>query len=463
MLTAKPKQFSNFNSQSQKYTRSLLLVLTIFAFVLNPFINSAQAQRGLPLVRDAEIEALLQDYTDPIFQAAGLRKRGVEVFLINRNDFNAFVTGTRMFINTGAIMQSDTPNEIIGVFAHETGHIVGGHLVRLRDRLEKAQFLSVLGVLAGAGAAAAGSGDAAAAIITGTGAVTQRSLLAYQREEELAADRTGVTLLNKTKQSSLGMLDTFRRLGKNPLFSSGRRDPFASSHPAPPQRVALLKTVAEKSPHYNKKDSKRLQLRHDLARAKIAAYAGGGSLVRNIFGKNLNGIAGTYGIAISQFLGGVPRKGLPLIDKLIKKMPKYPYFHEMKGEMLLKSGKPKQAAASFKKAVALDKRQNGLLRIQLGHALLQSGGKKNLSNSIKTLKAGVTRDRYSSAGYGYLARAYGKNGDQVLALAASAQARFLQGKFRDAKQFALRAQPHLKKGSAEWLRLQDIIGHGPRK
>ncbi len=456
---ARFKDLLNKWLQRQNVFRVSLFVLSVIAFVLNPFINSAQAQRGLPLVRDAEIEALLQDYTGPIFKAAGINKRGVEVFLLNRNEFNAFVTGTRMFINTGAIMQADTPNEIIGVFAHETGHIVGGHLVRLRDRLEKAQFLSVLGVLAGAGAAAAGSGDAAAAIITGSSSLTQRSLLAYQREEELAADRTGVTLLNKTKQSSLGMLNTFKRLGKNPLFSSGRRDPFASSHPAPPQRVALLKTVAQKSPYFNKKDSDSLQLRHDLARAKIAAYAGGGSLVRNIFGKNLNGIAGTYGIAISQFLGGVPRKGLPLMDKLIKKLPNYPYFHEMKGEMLLKSGKPKQAAASFQKAVSLDKRQNGLLRIQLGHALLQTGDQKNLSTSIKTLKTGLARDNYSSAGYGYLARAYGKNGDQVLALAASAQARFLQGNFRDAKQFALRAQPHLKKGSPEWLRLQDIIGH----
>jgi len=448
---------TNNNLKKNFIAKLLVMVLSTFTFVINPFITSAQAQRNLPLVRDAEIEGLIQDYTRPIFKAAGLRRGGVEVFLLNQNSFNAFVTGTRMFINTGAIMQADTPNEIIGVFAHETGHIVGGHLVRLRDRLEKAQLLSVLGLLAGAGAAAAGSPQGGAAIVAGSQGLTQRSLLAYQREEELAADRAGVTLLNKTGQSSRGMVTTFKRLGKNPLFSSGRLDPYAISHPVPRQRVALLNNVAQKSPHYNKKDSSSLQLRHELARAKIAAYAGGAGLVRNIFRKNINGIAGNYGIAISNFLSGVPRRGIPIMDKLIKKMPKNPYFYEMKGEMLLRSGKASEAAAAFKKAVKLDKRQNGLLRIQLGHALLETNNKKNLKAAIKTLREGTSRDPYSSAGYGYLARAYGANGQQNLALAATAEARFLQGAIKQAKQFALRAQPRIKKGSPQWLRLQDII------
>jgi predicted Zn-dependent protease len=439
----------------------LFAIMLSLAFVLNPFINQANAQRSLPLVRDAEIEGLIQDYTRPIFKAASLRQGGVEVFLLNRNDFNAFVTGTRMFINTGAIMQAETPNEIIGVFAHETGHIIGGHLVRLRDRLEKAQVLSVLGLLAGAGAAAAGSAQGGAAIIAGSQGATQRTLLAYQREEELAADRAGVTLLNKTGQSAKGMITTFKRLGKNPLFSSGRLDPYAISHPVPRQRVALLTNVAKESPHFNKKDSDSLQLRHDLARAKIAAYSGGAGLVRNLFRKNLNGIAGTYGIAISNFLSGVPRRGIPMMDKLIKKMPNNPYFHEMKGEMLLRSGKAKEAATSFSKAVKLDKRQNGLLRIQLGHALLETNNKNNLKSAIKVLREGTSRDPYSSAGYGYLARAYGANGQQDLALAATAEARFLQGNIKQAKQFALRAQPRIKKGSPQWLRLQDIINYGP--
>ncbi|MEM9278699.1 MAG: M48 family metalloprotease [Pseudomonadota bacterium] len=442
-----------------KIAATLKLFIAVFALIVIPATLEANAQgRGrLPLVRDAEIEGLIKDYTTPIFKAAGFNRNAVDVFLLNRNEFNAFVTGTRMFINTGAIMQADTPNEIIGVFAHETGHIVGGHLVRLRDRLEKAQILSVLGLLAGIGAAAGGSPQAGAAVALGSGSAIQRNILSYQREEEMAADRTGITLLNKTGQSGKGMLVTFKRLGQNPLFSSGRLDPYALSHPLPRERVALLKTVAESSPHFNKKDSPALQLRHDFARAKIAAYAGGASLVRNVFKKKLNGPAGTYGIAISHFLSGSPKTGLKLMNRLIKQYPNNPYFHEMIGEIHLRSGNAAQAAKAFKKAISLDRKQHGLLRIQLGHALIETNDKRNLDAAIRTLKEGIARDKFSSRGYAYMARAYSAKGNQVMAIAATAEQKFLQGDIKSAKQFAARAQPKLKKGSPQWLRLQDIL------
>ena len=440
----------------------VLLIALIFTITAQFPDAEAQSRNRLPLVRDAEIENLLRDYTNPIFQAAGLGKDSVEVFLLNRNEFNAFVTGTRMFINTGAIMQAETPNEVIGVFAHETGHIVGGHLVRLRDRLEKAQILSVLSLLAGAGAAVGGSTDAGAAIVLGGSSIAQRNILAYQREEEMAADRTGVSLLNKTKQSGLGMLKTFKRLGQNPLFSSGRLDPYALSHPLPRERVGLLKTVVEASPYFNKKDPASLQQRHDFARAKIAAYSGGAGLVRSIFKKKINGPAGTYGFAIAHYLDGSAKTGLKLMKRLIAKHPNNPYFHEIMGEMYLRSGKAKDAVKSFSKAIANDPHQSGLLRIQLGHALIETNDKRNLDAAIKTLKRGIAREKYSTRGYGYMARAYAAKGNQVLAIAATAEEKYLQGDWRAAKQFAARAQPKIKKGSPQWLRLQDILNYNPK-
>ncbi len=440
------------------FRTSLALVLVVQSFLL--FASDAEAQRRnsrLPLVRDAQIEALIKDYTLPIFRAAGLGTRSVEVFLLNKREFNAFVTGTRMFINTGTIMKADTPNEVIGVFAHETGHIIGGHLTRLRDRMEKTRILSILGALAGAGAAVGGNSNAAAAIITGSAGVLQRGNLAYQRTEEIAADRTAVTLMDKTKQSSKGLLTTFEKLGQNPLFSSGRLDPYAISHPLPRERISLLQSVVRKSPFYNQKDSPELQLKHDLARAKIAAYSGGAGMVRGIFGKNINGPGGVYGTAIALYLSGNSNQALKLMDRLLRQMPNNPYFHEMKGEILLRAGRADAAVQSFKKAVALDKHDSGLLRIQLGHALLETNNKANLDAAITTLKAGISRDKYSSQGHGFMARAYAAKGNQVLAIAASAEQKFLQGRFKEAKQFAARAQPKLKAGSPQWLRLQDIL------
>jgi len=448
----------------QRKILPFLKLLLVFAIASIHMPQSADAQRrALPLIRDAETEGLIQDYTIPIFRAAGLGRGSIQVFLLHKNEFNAFVTGSRMFIHTGAIMQAETPNEIIGVFAHETGHILGGHLVLLRDRLERARALSVLALLAGAGAAASGvnnGGDIGAAIATsGTGAI-QRGLLSYQREDEIAADRTGVTLLDKTGQSGLGMLNTFKRLGRNPLFGNSNVDPYRLSHPLPRQRIALLNEVVKKSPHFNTLDDPNLQLRHDMVRAKIAAYSGGAGLVRNIFKKEINGPAGTYGIAISHFLRGVPRKGIPMIDRLIKQQPRNPYLHEMKGEILLRSGQAAKAVGSFERAIKLDKRENGLMYVQMGHALLETNNKKNLDRAIKTLKAGIGRDRYSSRGYGLLARAYAAKGDQVNAIASTAEERFLQGNFKGAKQFAARALPQVKRGSPQWLRLKDIMAFG---
>ena len=42
----------------------------------------------------------------------------------------------RIFVHTGLLMQAETPNEVIGVLAHETGHITGGHLARAQEEIE---------------------------------------------------------------------------------------------------------------------------------------------------------------------------------------------------------------------------------------------------------------------------------------------------------------------------------------
>ncbi len=95
------------------------------------------------MIRDAEIEQLLREYTAPILRVAGLSQQNVQVVIINEKSFNAFVMDAhRIFVNVGALMESTTPNQIIGVFAHETGHIVGGHLSKLRQELANAQTAS---------------------------------------------------------------------------------------------------------------------------------------------------------------------------------------------------------------------------------------------------------------------------------------------------------------------------------
>ncbi|HVL71786.1 MAG TPA: M48 family metalloprotease, partial [Beijerinckiaceae bacterium] len=243
------------------------------ALALAP-VSAAAQDRGLPIVRDAEIEQLLREYANPVFRAAGLNVGATKIILVNDRAFNAFVaSGQKVFINVGVLLEAETPNEVIGVLAHEAGHIAGGHLARLRQQLANAQILSVAGMLLGAGAvvgaANAGSrvgnpGTGAMGVLGGSQELVRRSLLSYQRSEEQAADQAAVRYLTATGQSPKGMLDTFRRFADNAMFRSSALDPYLLSHPLPTERVAQLETLAKKSPHFGKKDPPALQARHDL-------------------------------------------------------------------------------------------------------------------------------------------------------------------------------------------------------
>src|SRR5690606_14714385 len=144
---------------SMRRFASLRNVLRLFlATILSVAVSAqAHAQRGISLVRDAEIEALVAEYARPILEAAGLSKSGIEIILVNDNSFNAFVAGRRIFVNTGALLMSETPNEIIGVIAHEAGHIAGGHQQRLREQLSRAQTMAIISTILGAGAMVAGA------------------------------------------------------------------------------------------------------------------------------------------------------------------------------------------------------------------------------------------------------------------------------------------------------------------
>src|SRR5229473_8226733 len=225
--------------------------------------SSQDPQKGLPIIRDAEIEQLLRDYTQPILRVAGLAQQNVQIVIINERSFNAFVVdGRRIFVNVGALMESKTPNEIIGVLAHETGHIAGGHLARMREEIARAETSAIIAMLLGVGAMVAGAragagsgiGQVGAAALSAPQSIAMRSLLSYVRAQEEQADRAGVKFLTATGQSAKGMSDTFRRLSDQILFAAQNADPYMQSHPMPAERVAALEILAKNSPNWDKKD-----------------------------------------------------------------------------------------------------------------------------------------------------------------------------------------------------------------
>ena len=447
------------------FIRRALALLIVLVFAAG-HVSAAEAKgKRISLIRDAEIEALLADYTRPLMKAAGMPRGSVRILVANDPSFNAFVSGKNMVINTGLILTAETPNEVIGVIAHELGHMIGGHQVRLAERARSAQIVATVGTLLGLGAgiagAASGSGDAAkagSAIALGSGSAAMRGVLAYQRDEEANADRTAARLLAATGQSGRGMLRTFDRFQRQ-LGLVGRVNPYRQSHPMPRERIAMLRTLFESSKAYGRDDPKSLQERHDLARVKIAAYVGGNRGRALLTSRDISPVAHAYGRTILTHLRGSPRKAVPMIDRLIKQRPKNPYFHEMKGEIMLRSGKPKSAVGPFTTAIKLDRTGSGFLRTQLGHALVESGGKANAKKAVAQIKKGLTRDPSTISGYMHLARAYfelGRDGDALL---ANAEVAYRTGRKRDAIAFARRAQAKLKRGSPAWVRAQDIVGY----
>ena len=316
---------------------------------------------GTSIIRDAEIEALLRDYAEPIFGAAGVSSRNAEIVLVQDREFNAFVaSGRRMVVFTGTLMQAETPNEVIGVIAHETGHLAGGHLENLRNEIARSQAIgAVVGLLgmAGMAAGAAAGYDTAGAHgrrrLTMGSAVAVRSLLSYRRAQELAADRAALAYLNATGQSASGMVGMFERFADQQLLSAQYVDPYAQSHPMARDRLEQLRTSAEASEYWPATDSAELQLRHDMMRAKLSAFTEGRSAAGRRYPRSDDSLPAQYARAIVAYRTGGTRQAVRAVDDLIRRVPNYAYFHELKGQILLEAGKPREAIEPLRQAVAL--------------------------------------------------------------------------------------------------------------
>lgn len=453
-------------SQIVKF-RSIASLLSVIIYLLSSQLVLAQSARNVSVVRDAEIEGLLADYTSPILKAAKLQARGVEVILLNDRRYNAFVSGRRIFVNIGAILQSETPNEIIGVIAHEAGHLAGNHQERLRAQLDASKTLAIVGALLGAGAIVAGStsgsdgGSAAgSAIIAAAPGLATRNILKYKRSEEINADTAALRYLKSTKQSAQGMLRTFERFSQNLALSGVRVDPYRLSHPLPKERISLLQESARKSPYFDKKDPKSRQLRHDMARAKIAAFSGGITSVRRIFSTSPNSLPALYGQVIATDLAGRSSQALQLLQKIIKQQPSNPYLYELKGELELKIRRVDQSVKSFAKAAKLDKKKSGLIKARLGFAYVATGKKANAKKAISAIRAGLKTNPGNLNAYRSLSSAYAQVGDIGNAELSMAEGHFRAGNTREAKIFAGRALQKLVKGKPSWQRAKDILTVG---
>jgi predicted Zn-dependent protease len=424
---------------------------------------------GLPLIRDAEIEQLLREYTGPILRAAGLGQQNVRIVIINDRSFNAFVVdGRRIFVNVGALMDAKTPNEIIGVLAHESGHIAGGHLSRMREELANAQTAAIIALLLGVGAvvagarAGAGSGASQAGIaaLQAPQSVIQRSLLSYVRAQEEQADKAGVKFLNATAQSPKGMYETFKRFADKIQFQLNYIDPYMQTHPMPKERMEALAEIAKSSPYWDKKDPPELQARHDMMRAKLSGFIERPDTVARRYPLSDTSLPARYARAISAYRFSDIHAAITQIDGLLQSQPNNPYFYELKGQALMENGRAAEAVAPLRRAAALVPDAT-LIRMMLGQALVATNEAKNADEAIPLLRTAITREPDMPDGYSQLAMAYGRKGDLAEADLAAAQAAFARGDFRTARDLATRAKTRFPTGSPGWVRADDIVTYKP--
>jgi predicted Zn-dependent protease len=426
---------------------------------------------GLPLIRDAEIEQLLRDYTTPILRAAGLGPQNVQVVIINDRAFNAFVMdGRRIFVNSGALFESTTPNQIIGVLAHEAGHIAGGHLAKMRQEMANAQTQLILATLLGVGAMVAGAKTGAGqnasqigmAALSAPQEIIRRSLLSYVRAQEEQADKAGVKFLTATGQSAKGMHETFRRFADQTMFTARGIDPYVQSHPMPTERVRALEEVARTSPYWDKKDPAELQHRHDMMRAKLAGFTDRPDTVARRYPSSDTSLPARYARAISAYRFSDIRNAVAQIDALIAVQPNNPYFHELKGQALLENGRGGEAIAPLRRAASLAPNAY-LIRAMLGQALVSTNDAKHADEAIAILRDVLIHEKELVNGYRELAMAYGQKGDLAQADLASAQASFASGDFKTARELAARAKTRLPTGSPGWVKADDIATYRPKK
>ncbi len=441
-----------------------------FPFAVSVFAAAclwAPAEAGaqkLSFIRDAEIENTIRTYAAPLFQAAGLEPSDVRIYLVNDRSLNAFVAGgQRLFINTGLIMRSKHAGQVIGVIAHETGHIAGGHLSRLHAAIANSTAQSILALVIGAAAAiGTGRGDVGSAIIAGGQSMGIRSFLHYNRTQESAADQAALRFLDATGQSSRGLLEFMDLLGAQELLSADRQDPYLRTHPLSRERVDAVQAHLSRSPNRDKPQPARIRALHRRMLAKLYAFLEPVPRTLRRYAESDTGLDARYARAIAYYRKPDLGKALPLIDGLIAERPEDPYFHELKGQMLFENGRAAEALKPYETAVRLLPR-SPLLRRGLAQVQLELGDPALLEPAIRNLRAAVQRDSEAPFTWRQLAIAYGRRGDMGMSAVALAEEALLKGDARQARYHAGKAEKLLPRGSIGWLQAQDILQAAKKK
>ena len=430
-----------------------LLVLTV---LITSIVRPAFAQ-NLSLISDAETERMIREFAAPVFAAAGLTTDSVSVHIVNDRALNAFVAGgQRIFLFTGLLVEADHPGQIIGVLAHETGHISGSHLARTQDALRGANAIAVVAAVLGVAAAVAGGGGAAGAAVVGGGSqVAGQSILQYSRVQESAADQAAVRFLEDTGQSSRGLIEVLQKLGDQEALLRRNQTSYGRTHPLSRDRILALEKLTNNSPSRDAQPSPEQVAAFDRVRAKVMAFLNPKRAMRE-YDEDDTSVPARYARATANHQLTNPDRAIAEIDSLIADFPEDPFFHELKGQITFENGGRGAAIPPFQEAVRLAPHEP-LLRLALGQALVAMNDPALTKEAIIHLEEAVRIDRELTGAWGQLAIAYGRDKQLGMSSLASAEQAIGSGRTGDARAHATRAERLLPVGSPGHLRAQDIL------
>ncbi len=438
-----------------KYIRFLILCAAFTVFAALP----AHAQS---VIRDTEIENYMAEWFAPIFKAAGMDPSQVKIIIVQSPDVNAFVAGgSNIFFYTGLLEKTDGPDELIGVMAHELGHIAGGHLVRAREAMEHASYESILGMIIGIGAAlATGEGAASGTIGTGASSMAQRKFLSTARAYEASADQYALTALDRAGMSAKGLLTFMQKLGDQEALPASRQDEYVRTHPLTQTRIDSIAAGAAKSAHYNTPLPEDWIRQHKIMKAKLTGYISP-QQVPWVYNDSDKSVSAQTARALAAYRQNHVSQALSLADQLIAAAPNNPYNYELKAQMLTDFGRVKEAVPVYQKAVDLEPKA-GLIRTALAHAQIEAAGQNNgplLKKAISNLEIALREEPRSARIHRLLATAYGRLGEDGQVRLHLAEEALLQRKFPYAKSQAEAALQKLPQGSRDWLKAKDVLAY----
>ncbi len=428
-----------------------LLVAVLIGFPI--FSSPAYAQ---VILRDAEAEWFIRKVSTPIFQAAGLNPGSVEIYLIYDNSINAFAFYQNMALHSGLIQKADSLNQVLGVIAHETGHIAGGHSARIQEGAKRSLGIMLASVLLGIAAAAAGSGDAATALILGGQSMAQRAFLSYSRVQEATADQAAVTYLEKTGISGKGLMEFFDKLRDQEPLAHIRQDPYVRTHPVSGDRIQLLSGRITKSRYFNTPTPEEDVYWFKRVRAKLDGYVNDPALTFRDYPVSNTSEFARYARVYAYQKNLQFDEALQEANTLISIRPNDPFYNEVAGQILFERGKIAESVPYLETALAALPREP-LIMTALGHALVALDTPESNQRAREILEQAVFYDRYNDLTWHQLSIVYAQLGMESHANLATAEMWMLQRRYPGAIRRAQTAMQDFPQGSKEWLEAQDVL------